>query len=138
MRGHWLDSCKADASNAFRRLELTRPLILCADSGVCADGGVKIAPKPNPIAIASALFFRDNPSGAFSQSLSARPTGESKDFRDVRSLLLIMLGFQRLPKVFRLRFGETKLQPLKRKLRRQRFELDAVTTAIHGVPRKTQ
>jgi hypothetical protein len=41
-------------------------------------------------------------------------------------------------KVFRLRFGETKLQPLKRKLQVQRFELDAITTAIHGVPRKTQ
>ncbi len=42
-------------------------------------------------------------------------------------------------KLFRLRFGETKLQPLKRKSQVQRFfELDAVTTAIHGVPRKAQ
>jgi hypothetical protein len=40
--------------------------------------------------------------------------------------------------LFRLPSGETKLQPLKRKLQVQRFELDAVTTAIHGVPRKAQ
>jgi hypothetical protein len=100
---------------------------------------VKKARKPNAIAIASAQFFRDNPCGAFGQTCGAYHTWEPKIvLRIAVTTTFTDAGFRRALKVFGLPFGETKLQPLKRKLQIQRFELDAVTTAIHGVPRKTQ